>query len=335
MTLRRRGAALAAVFLALLLQACGSAPRQGQYGLVPGQGTYRVGPPYEINGVWYYPRVDYNYDKTGIASWYGPGFDERLTANGEIFDENALSAAHKTLPLPSVVEVTNLQNGRQLQLRVNDRGPFVGDRVLDVSRRAAQLLGFADRGTAPVRVTILKRQSIEVAEAAMRNGGGTLVAEAAPPAAVAAAASTPPQPAAASPPPTPPQQVAAAPPQQEVQESPLAALVPPANAAPAPEPAPAAPPPATASPLVLAAYRPGEASEHYFIQAGAFAVENNAERVRSKIANLGSVEVTPASVNGAELYRVRLGPFASREQANEMLVRVIGSGYPGARIVID
>ncbi|HVH74822.1 MAG TPA: septal ring lytic transglycosylase RlpA family protein [Stellaceae bacterium] len=327
MTLRRRGAALAAVLLGLLLQACGSAPQQAKYGLVPGRGSYRVGQPYEVNGVWYYPRVDYHYDKTGIASWYGPGFDGRPTANGETYDMNAVSAAHKTLPLPSVVEVTNLQNGRSLQLRVNDRGPFVGDRILDVSRRAAQLLGFAEQGTAPVRVKILKRQSIEVAEAAMHGGSGPLLAEAAAPAAVVAAApaavvAAAPPPAAKPPPAEPPPQLAAAPPaeppaQQEVAASPLDVLAPPANAA----------------PLVLAAYRP--AGGHYFIQVGAYAVEDNAQRAHARIASLGSVEVTPASVNGAELYRVRLGPFASREAANEMLARVIGSGYPGARIVSD
>ena len=315
MTRRRVGAAVAACLLALLLQACGSTPQQARYGLRPGQGSYRVGPPYQINGVWYYPRVDYDYDKTGVASWYGPGFDQRPTANGEIFDMNAVTAAHKTLPLPSVVEVTNLQNGRALQLRVNDRGPFVGDRLIDVSRRAAQLLGFAEQGTAPVRVKILKRQSIEVAEAAMHNMGGTLVAAAAP-AAMAAAPTPRPAPPPATP---PPQQVAARP-------------------LPPPQPALAdiVAPPAAAAPLVLAAYRPEpQASGHYFVQAGAFAVADNAQRVRSRIADLGSIEIMPASVNGVEVYRVRLGPLSSREAANEMLVRVIDSGYPGARIVSD
>ena len=97
--------------------------------------------PYQVNGVWYYPKVDYDYDETGTASWYGEAFDGKPTANGEIFDLNQITAAHKTLPLPSVVEVSNLQNGRA-SVRVNDRGPFVGDRMIDVSRRAAQMLGF-------------------------------------------------------------------------------------------------------------------------------------------------------------------------------------------------
>src|SRR6202790_4107718 len=124
-----------------------------------GQPSYRA-EPYQVKGVWYTPKVDYGYDETGTASWYGPGFDRQPTADGEIYDMNQLSAAHKTLPLPSVVEVTNLQNGRAMRLRVNDRGPFVGDRLIDVSRRAAQLLGFESIGTAPVRVRVVKEESI-------------------------------------------------------------------------------------------------------------------------------------------------------------------------------
>ena len=125
-----------------------------------------------MNGVWYHPKVNYNYDETGTASWYGPGFDGKPTADGEIYDMNQMTAAHKTLPLPSVVEVSNLQNGRAVRLRVNDRGPFVGDRLIDVSRRAAQLLGFVSSGMAPVRVRVLKEESIQVAQAAMRGEFG-------------------------------------------------------------------------------------------------------------------------------------------------------------------
>src|SRR5712692_1204453 len=146
----------------------------------PGQPVYRV-EPYQVKGVWYTPRADYSYDETGTASWYGPGFDQQLTADNEVYDMNQLSAAHKTLPLPSVVQVTNLQNGRELRLRVNDRGPFVDGRIIDLSRRAAQMLGFETIGTAPVRVRILKEESIQVAAAAMRGEfGAVAVAQAAP-----------------------------------------------------------------------------------------------------------------------------------------------------------
>ncbi len=141
--------------------------------------------------MWYYPAVDYDYDTTGTASWYGEQFEGRLTANGEIFDLNQLSAAHTTLPMPSIVQVTNLENGRSLQLRVNDRGPFVDGRLIDVSRRAAQLLGFERRGTTLVRVKVLKDESIAAAEEAMHGRGQIMVAEASSGVAAAAAAAPP------------------------------------------------------------------------------------------------------------------------------------------------
>ncbi|HJP22585.1 MAG TPA: septal ring lytic transglycosylase RlpA family protein, partial [Alphaproteobacteria bacterium] len=105
----------------------------------------------------YKPKEDPDYSFTGIASWYGQPFHGRRTANGETYDMNALTAAHKTLPMPVYVRVTNLINGRSLVLRVNDRGPFVNGRIIDVSRRAAQLLGFINQGTARVRVEMVDR----------------------------------------------------------------------------------------------------------------------------------------------------------------------------------
>ena len=118
-------------------------------------GIYKVGAPYTVAGRRYTPRVQPNYRAEGLASWYGPKFHGKRTANGEIFDQYALTAAHKTLPLPSKVRVTNLDNGRQLVVRVNDRGPFIGDRIIDLSRRSAQLLGVEKVGVAPVRLELL------------------------------------------------------------------------------------------------------------------------------------------------------------------------------------
>ena len=134
-------------------------------------GTYKVGNPYRIGTNWYYPKVDYSYREMGVASWYGPKFHLRPTANGQIFDMNAISAAHRTLPLPSVVQVTNLTNGRSLKVVVNDRGPFAHGRIIDLSRRAAQLLGFERAGTARVRVEILAHESRRLANLAQRGTG--------------------------------------------------------------------------------------------------------------------------------------------------------------------
>ena len=174
-----RGGPVARVLLTLaiacLVAACGGP----DFGPTGSGGTvartphpvFKIGQPYQVKGVWYTPEPDYAYDRTGIASWYGQQFQGRYTANGEIYDLNDLSAAHKTLPLPCIVEVTNLSNGRALRLRVNDRGPFADGRIIDVSRRAAQLLGFAGAGTAEVRVRVLRNESVAAAEQVIRESG--------------------------------------------------------------------------------------------------------------------------------------------------------------------
>ncbi len=140
-----------------------SAKRMGTIFEAPSEPTYKIGQPYQIQGTWYYPAEDYQYDETGIASWYGTDFHGRRTANGEEYDMNALTAAHRTLPMPSYVRITNLENGRSLIVKVNDRGPFAKGRIVDVSRRGAQLLGFYDTGTARVRVQIMADQSRAIA----------------------------------------------------------------------------------------------------------------------------------------------------------------------------
>ena len=357
------------VALGFVLAGCASSgPQLGEH-----HARYRVGhpsyraEPYQVKGVWYTPKVDYNYDETGTASWYGPGFDRQPTADGEIYDMNQVSAAHKTLPLPSIVEVTNLQNGRALRVRVNDRGPFVDGRLIDMSRRSAQLLGFEGSGTAPVRVKIIKDESIRVAQAAMRGElGAVAVAQAAPTYGTTPVART--APAAARPiEPQPVTQVAAAGPPslraaQVIGEPlPVAPPSPAATPAPAatPEPAPAYPTAVAAAPrrywpsligqahaeplhpqiaaLATSAARPVAAptrnSGRIFVQAGAFAVPENAQRVRARIAALGSVEIVPTS--GGGLYRVRVGPVASKAAAARLLSKVVDSGYPGARVISE
>lgn len=117
-----------------------------------GGGRYQIGKPYTIRGIKYYPKLDPNLRQTGLASWYGPNFHGRLTANGEVYDQYGLSAAHPTMPLPSYAKVTNLENGSSITVRVNDRGPFSKNRVIDLSARAAQLLGYTKQGVAKVKV---------------------------------------------------------------------------------------------------------------------------------------------------------------------------------------
>ena len=262
-----------------------------------GNGLYKVGQPYQIEGTWYYPAEDFSYDETGIASWYGADFHGKNTANGEVFDFNELTGAHRTLPMPSVVQVTNLDNGRSIKLRVNDRGPYARGRIIDVSRRAAQLLGFEVSGTAKVRVKILVPESIQVASLARRNGSEdkpeTL------PAAPVAAVSAQELP---SPPPNPR----------------MIAI----NAVP---PVPAAEPAALAPATAL----------QIFIQVGAFAMADNAIKVKNRLDRLGAVKVQGVKVKGVEVYRVRLGPIASVDEADRLLDRVVATGLAEARIVVE
>ncbi len=123
-------------------------------------GIYKIGNPYVVDGKRYYPKKNLNYDQKGIASWYGPKFHGKLTANGEIFNQYKLTAAHKTLPIPSAVKVTNLKNNKSLIVRVNDRGPFVNDRIIDLSYQSAKELDLLQAGTGFVRVQLLKSESL-------------------------------------------------------------------------------------------------------------------------------------------------------------------------------
>jgi len=120
-----------------------------------GGGRRQIGKPYKIRGKWYRPREQPGYHKTGYASWYGPNFHGRLTANGEIYDQYALSGAHPTFPLPSYARVTNLKNNRSVIIRINDRGPYHGGRLIDLSSRAADLLNYKKEGVARVKVKYL------------------------------------------------------------------------------------------------------------------------------------------------------------------------------------
>jgi rare lipoprotein A len=174
----------------LILAGCSSAPGNidPRYGvsasprvIPPGEpipkggGYYRVGEPYAVGGRTYLPAENPRYRAEGVASWYGENFHGRLTANREIYDMNSMSAAHPTLPLPCYVRVTNISNGRSVIVRVNDRGPYHTDRLIDVSARAAKLLGFIGSGLAPVRVEYVGEAPLEgsddtVLAATLREG---------------------------------------------------------------------------------------------------------------------------------------------------------------------
>ncbi len=124
-------------------------------------GHYKIGNTYKIEGIPYYPQEYTEYEEVGVASWYGEEFDGKATANGEIYNLDSMTAAHQTLPLPSIVKVTNLENGKSVIVRVNDRGPFAKNRIIDLSKKAAQVLEYKDKGTIMVRVEFLANETEE------------------------------------------------------------------------------------------------------------------------------------------------------------------------------
>jgi len=298
----------------------------------PAAGRYKVGNPYQIDGIWYHPTEDYEYDETGIASWYGAAFHGKATANGEEYDMNALTAAHRTLPMPSFVRVTNLENGRSLVLKVNDRGPFAKGRIIDISRRGAQLLGYQKQGTARVRVQILADQSRAVA-ARLQNRetlarvGSPITVDKLPKASVSAEALPAPGGAEASP--TAAGQGASTPPVQIASNDPLS----PTGTIPGTT-APSETVALTTNPEAAVRHEPVKPTSIY-VQAGAFGLFDNANKVRARLSPLGKVFLDQVLINGKDLYRVRVGPLSDVKQADAMLSQVIGTGYPDARIIVD
>lgn len=284
-------------------------------------GHYKIGKPYQIKGVWYYPKENFDYDETGIGSWYGAKFHGRKTANGEIFDMNEISAAHRTLPLPSVVRVTNLSNGRTLNIRINDRGPYAHGRIIDLSRRAAQLLGYEMQGTARIRVRILAAESRVMAT---RMKGDAQLAEIGTPITIDSM------------------------PKAKVSSQVLPVLgnnaqyaqLSPTLVSVSVAPEPIAPPDrydqlAGASVNDDVTLEPVSQQTRIFIQAGAFINYDNANRVRAILSSLGKVKVSSVLISGRDLFRVRVGPINSVAQADHMLEQVIASGYTDARTIVD
>jgi rare lipoprotein A len=285
-----------------------------------GGGRYATGTAYKVDGVWYQPREDAAYDRVGLASWYGELFQGRRTANGEIYDMERLSAASPTLPMPVYARVTNLENRRSIIVRVNDRGPYRSNRVMDLSRRSAEVLGFRHKGTARVRVQYLARAPLNGddsyerrylasqswAQVASRGGAKDPVAVGSITAGVKR-------------------------PLKRTYQTETVAERPPE-----PNPPLAAPPirwEASARPAGVPL--DGAGAGGYLIQAGSFRSEDNAERAWSLLGGIAPVEVASTQVGDEILFRVRVGPFADQESATSALARVTGAGYVGAKIVTN
>lgn len=333
--------------IALLAGCGGGGSGQGGYhrspsaGPLPGEGGYyKIGKPYEIDGVTYTPAVDYNYDETGIASWYGPGFHGLRTANGENYDMNQVTGAHKTLPMPSLVRVTNLDNGRSIVVRVNDRGPYVRGRIIDMSRRGAQLLGYEKIGTAKVRVQIMARES-QVLAAAAKQGQLTVdIAGIDPNEPPPLPPSTPTYTRPGATPLPPPSEAGAPPPSMQYAQAETPAAVPVVDEKSLLQQQ--LPPQQVKGQDVGGLYLPPPVATYQkvrptaiYVQAGSFGVADNAQRMLAKVRGVGKAEIQQAIVDGKTFYRVRVGPLANVDQADATLARVVGAGADGAKIVVD
>ncbi len=279
-------------------------------------GAYKIGNPYKIKGIWYYPAVNYQYDKTGIASWYGPGFHGKKTANGEIYDQNALTAAHKTLPIPTFIQVTNLENGRSMKLRINDRGPYAHGRIIDLSRRSAQMLGVFRKGTARVRVRVLADESRHLAQTLIGQATmakiGTPIRRDINVAKPSVASNTLPPPSGtrnATPAPQYTSRKAVVASRATVTDLPIA-------------------------PDGVVSVTPISKTK-MFVQAGSFTRYDNANRVATRLYGFKDVKITSYRANGREYFRVRAGPIKTVGEADNVLNYVINTGYSNARIVVD
>lgn len=260
-----------------------------------------AGAPYQVEGRWYVPMHEPNYDEVGVASWYGPTFHGKAAANGEIFDEMAMTAAHPTLPLPSLVRVTNLENGKSAVVRLNDRGPFVDDRIIDLSKGAAHALDMHRKGTAKVRVeyvgpapkqhNVVPSQPMQVQFTARADEAAVIEARplTSTPTAMAPVTSAP---------------------DKRLAEPRL----------PVADPVEARPQPARVQQAAVA----GEGA--FMLQAGSFADLGNAHQLRDRLASVGPVAITPVRVDGSEFYRVMVGPWPTRAAATEAQSRAAQAG---------
>jgi rare lipoprotein A len=303
-TLRQVCAVLA---LAVFAASCASEETAPTVTVPPSAGVYKVGSPYQIGDTWYYPHEQPDYDETGIASWYGPTFYGHHTADGEMYDPESLTAAHRTLPMPVNVRVTNLENGKSLVVRVNDRGPFARGRIIDLSEKAAKLLGVYAAGTARVRVTYVSR--------ADRPDGAPQLSD------------TPPEIATAVPAvPTGKVDTAAL---DIVPGIPVAPPVVDGAAASLPAP-PQIPPPSTVQPTGQVTQVVVPPITHLYVQAGAFGSYDNAARLSTRLGN--GLKISSIQRHGQTLYRVRLGPFNSTGDADAALSKL---GSSDAQIIVD
>lgn len=306
----------------------------------------KVGSPYQIDGTWYIPAHEPDYDEIGTASWYGADFHGRTTASGEIFDMTVATGAHPTLPIPSLVEVTNLDNGNSIIVRINDRGPFRDGRLIDLSARGAELLGFRDQGTARVRVRYVGQAPREplVTAQTLAPRPGTQRGPATQPAPrptrppLMAEATVPPGIPPGIPPGVPPGPTSSPAPRSQTPTGPTrqpGSITQVSNPSPRPrgEAQPTGAPGNRNAGNAAVAIPPG--SGPMFLQVGAFASRANAERAGRAAGAIGAVRIVepqPGATGAAALYRVLVGPYTDPARARAAVDQAGGLGLSGRLI---
>jgi len=288
----------------LMLAGCSSEPKEFQFknlkqevqAIKADGGVYKVGNPYTVLGQSYTPKEDYGYSETGTASWYGDDFHNKRTANGETYNMHAITAAHRTLPLPSIVRVTNLENGKSIIARVNDRGPYVKNRIIDVSQKGAELLGYKNKGTAKVKVEILAKESRALKNALLAKNDSDLKSASAPLTTASATA-------------------------YEISNTPSTPLkytseITLASNAKAP-----------------VALPENSGDGPFFVQVGAFADYDKAKMMADNMKRFGNVSIYEAYLSKNGVYRVRLGAYSNRGEALKILDRVLDYGHADVTLV--
>lgn len=291
------------------------------------QSYYIIGESYQIKEEWYTPKEDYSYSATGVASWY-QGDPDKLTANGEKYDENALTAMHKTLPIPSIVRITNLDNGNTAIVRVNDRGPYVNNRLMDVSQKAAEQLEMSMTGTTMIKVELLPVESKHLKSQILAKNGGQMEEENVSGASVLTSQvkieslSDQPKPVY--------QPDDSAITLYDGSEKSMNAKVQPKE---------------TSAPVKSIEMEPVKIVENQpplvnpisgdYIQAGAFSNIDNARKLQTELNRFGPAQIYDTSSSGTVLHRVRMGPFESRESAAQTLDKLKKAGYGNAKIIFE
>jgi rare lipoprotein A len=271
----------AAMFLAL---SSAMAQRQGW------DGSVKIGRPYEVDGIRYVPSDDHQYQDQGTASWYGDKFHGRPTSSGEPYDMDDLTAAHRTLPMPSFIKVTNLANGKSVVLRVNDRGPYHSNRIIDVSRKGAETLGFISRGIARVKLervfpneTVEQRRILAALPTVGKNADGIL-----------------------------PDKMPALPAAKIISRR---------------------LPPPSSEVLAIAQGNDAPKLAAFYVQVATLGDETRAEVLAQDIDRFGAAFVEALPGSAGQLFRVRMGPYISRDVAANMIGQLREAGYRHALIL--